>query len=72
MLFLRGEGLKCHELPHFWVKQESVVKANIKYMCPEREQPPQSGAMCTIRFNNNNVLSAVGKVVSPTGNANIR
>lgn len=38
-----------------------MVKANIKYMPPEQEQPPQSGATGTIRFNNSNILSAIGK-----------
>lgn len=37
------------------------MKASIKHMPPEQEQPPQAGATGTIMFNNSNILSAIGK-----------
>lgn len=37
------------------------MKAGVKNMSPEREQPPQPGAAGTTRFNNSNIPSAMRK-----------
>lgn len=37
------------------------MKADIKNMSPEKEQPPQSGAAGTTRLNNSNIPPAIRK-----------